>query len=346
MEAVERYSGEHCDYAVELETYNAIVKMGAAIDPTQIIVPEIQKYRPDLPLEWVKGFDLIQEEPTYAPLNCVVCPYSPRQGAALYYTSTNGLASGNFLVEALCQALCEIIERDALAIYAAAIALKPAIYEVLSNLGRVSKNSTKVDVNHRYPLIDHQGLPLRAARLVGKMKLAGLEVYLRNITSTMGIPTIDCTIVKRQPVGEYEIHAGYGTHPDARVALMRAITEAAQSRVGWIQGGREDLPEVAMHVQKVTSPEIIEGFGSGPKQSFHSIPSTETHFVDEDVKHLLTSLRKSGLEQVVAFDLTRPELNIPVVRIVVPRAESWSAFRLHTGRGVFGPRIAQMLKED
>ena len=39
--------------------------------------------------------------------------------------------------------------------------------------------------------------------------------------------------------------SGCGTHPDARIALTRALTEAAQSRLSCIQGGRENLPDYA-----------------------------------------------------------------------------------------------------
>jgi ribosomal protein S12 methylthiotransferase accessory factor YcaO len=54
-------------------------------------------------------------------------------------------------------------------------------------------------------------------------------------------------------------------------------------------------------------------------------------------------MRQDGLEQAVAVDMTQPELDVPVVRVVVPRAETWSTFRLHTTRGTFGPRVAKVL---
>ena len=60
--------------------------------------------------------DLITRRPTFVPLNCVVAPYNPVSAMPLFYTSTNGLASGNTRLEALCHALCEVIERDATAL--------------------------------------------------------------------------------------------------------------------------------------------------------------------------------------------------------------------------------------
>ena len=60
---------------------------------------------------------------------------------------------------------------------------------------------------------------------------AGLLVYLRDVTSTGGIATLDCAIVELQLNGRHLAHGGSGTHPDARVAATRALTEAAQSRI-------------------------------------------------------------------------------------------------------------------
>ena len=59
------------------------------------------------------GFDLLTRQPTYVPVNCVVCPYHSFSATTLFYSSTNGLASGNTRLDALCHALCEVIERDA-----------------------------------------------------------------------------------------------------------------------------------------------------------------------------------------------------------------------------------------
>jgi ribosomal protein S12 methylthiotransferase accessory factor len=295
----------------------------------------VREYRSDLRLEWVEGFDLVSRQPTQVPLNAVVCPYEPSRGRALYYSSTNGLASGNTLEEALCHALCEGIERDALAIALTSLELAPAVGQVLAGIGAAPAGG-RATAQRSFPLISLDGLPRAAALLVRRLRTAGLRVYVRNITSAAGIPTFDCTIAE----GRHLVHGGSGTHPDARVALTRALTEAAQSRVGCIQGGREDLPEVVRPRAELDPEEV---YGGGPECPFSSIPSHEHDRVDEDIRFLLSHLKVAGFTQVVAFDLTRPELGIPVVRVVVPKAESWTVFHLHTGRGIFGSRVARVL---
>jgi ribosomal protein S12 methylthiotransferase accessory factor len=260
----------------------------------------------------------------------VVCPYQPTNAAALFYASTNGLASGNTRLEAVCHALCEIIERDALAVAMADAQIKPAVAHVLGQLGFAPPSA----------LGDRA--PKQIALLVGKMQRAGLTVFLRDLTAAAGIATIDCTIVESGTTDVPLVHGGCGTHPDAKIALTRALTEAAQSRVACIQGGREDLPDIVKPQAPYRPDEL---YGGGEVIDFAAIPSYPHDCIDDDVTFLLERLRAAGLAEAVAFDLTRPDVGIPVVRVVVPRAEAWTVFHLHTGRGVFGERILRQLYE-
>jgi ribosomal protein S12 methylthiotransferase accessory factor len=255
----------------------------------------------------------------------------------LFYASTNGLASGNTRTEALCHALCEVIERDALAMAMADAQIKPAVSDVLAQIGFAPKSSAADGKPRQLSL---HGLPRKAALLVAKLRRAGLKVFLRDLTCTAGIPTIDCTIAEESPDGIPNVHGGCGTHPDARVALTRALTEASQSRIACIQGGREDLPDI---IKPKAPYDIADLYDGGKIIQFRDIPTYQHDSVDKDVSFLLDQLREWGFAEVVAFDLTRPDVGIPVVRIVVPRAEAWTVFHLHTGRGVFGERVANRI---
>ena len=333
MEAIERHAGEFCDYDVVVGSYGELQDRYECVRPDQIIVPTVHELSDDLTIEWVCGYDLLSARETFVPLNAVVCPYTPEHVPILFYASTNGLASGNTRVEALCHAICEVIERDAQAISAARAHISPV---VRSLVGMEAETTNANNPNRRVLL---EGLPKRAQMLVARLKRAGLVVYLRNLTSTAGIATIDCTIVERKHDGSGDAYSGCGAHPDARVALLRAITEAEQSRITCIQSRREDLPKV----RHKTSREIDELFSAGDPISFQELPTFEHKYIDQDVQLLLDRLPQYGLHQLVVFDMTRPEVGIPVVRVVVPRAETWTVFHLLTGRGTFGPRIAQEL---
>jgi ribosomal protein S12 methylthiotransferase accessory factor len=273
--------------------------------------------------------------PTFAPLNCVVAPYNPESGLSLFYTSTNGLASGNSRTEAVCHALCEVIERDATSLAMARADVRSAVAAIHAELGFDTALSAEPA-----PSISLRGLPRRAGALVRKLQGAGLEVHLQNLTSTIGIPTIGCTVVDPQGPAVFNTHAGCGTHPDARIALTRALTEAAQSRLTGIQGGREDLPDF---VPPPGAPPV-ETQRRGRPIDFDDIASCQHPSVNDDVEFIIERMRQSGFDQIVAVDITRAEVGIPVVRVIVPRAEVWTLYLAHGDRASLGLRALQQIR--
>lgn len=337
MEAVERYSAEVCRLPVTRASFEQLRWEADAVDPRELLAPRAGGDLTALRLEWVIGYDLIADRPRYVPKNAVVTPYRPIEAESPWDSSTNGLASGNTHEEAVCQALCEVIERDAMALHRASSRLRDGVGAILNGLG-VSLGSAECPT---YPLIDPGTLPDRPARLLTRLRRAGLDVYLRDITSDVGVATIHCILAEPLGGGQHAIHGGYGCHPDARVAVVRAITEAAQSRCGCIQGGREDLPSFAGEAPSVLNPEDV--FGRGPFRSFDDVPTVEHERVSDDLAALLTQLSTAGFRQAVMVDLTRHEIGVPVVRVVVPLAETWAAFHLHSGRGTLGPRAVPRL---
>jgi ribosomal protein S12 methylthiotransferase accessory factor YcaO len=338
MEAIERHAGERYDGPVIASSHYNLRSDHRCVDPLEIHVPMVRKYSEHLMLEWVLGFDLMTRRPTYAPLNCVVAPYSSDSGMSLFYTSTNGLASGNTRVEAVCHALCEVIERDATGLAMARADVRPAVAAILADMGFDGKLSAEPG---KAPLISLRGLPRRATALVRKLQRAGLEVELQNLTSATGIATIACTIAEPQgPPTTINTHSGCGTHPDARIALTRALTEAAQSRLTCIQGGREDLPAFA---PAKGAPPVETRHGDRPTISFDDIASYQHPSVADDVEFIIERMRQSGFDQVVVVDITREEVGIPVVRVIVPRSEVWTLYFADGGRASLGPRALQQV---
>jgi len=335
MEAVERHAGERYDGPVIAASYHNLRQDHQCVDPSEIHVPTLRAYNENTRLEWVAGFDLLNRRRTFVPLNCVLAPYNPYPYPPVFYSSTNGLASGNTRLEALCHALCEVIERDALALAMARVHVVPAIADALADIGF---DRGSLPERGRQPVISLQSLPNRATLLSRKLQRAGLRVCLEDLTSQTGVATIGCTITEP---GTSNAHSGCGTHPDARIALIRALTEAAQTRVTSIQGGREDLPECTPANEFAASDACN---GTEDTIDFDDIASYQHPSVNEDVELLIDGMRQSGFTQIVAVELTRPEVGIPVVRVVVPRAEAWPLYCLHTGRGVFGNRMLQQIR--
>jgi ribosomal protein S12 methylthiotransferase accessory factor len=116
-----------------------------------------------------------------------------------------------------------------------------------------------------------------------------------------------------------------GCHPAREVALLRALTEAAQSRLTLIAGSRDDVAHGAFHEHEralAAWRELVDWTqADGPQRRFQEAPTWEAETFDEDVAWELGRLRAVGVRQVVVVELTRPEFGIPVVRVVIPGLE-------------------------
>src|ERR1700694_2686936 len=230
-------------------------------------------------------------------------------------------------------------KREAPGLAMARADVRPAVAPILEDRGFDGKLPAEPG---KAPLISLRGLPRRATALVRKLQRAGLEVELQNLTSATGIATIACTIAEPQGLPTVmNTHSGCGTHPDARIALTRALTEAAQSRLTCIQGGREDLRDF---VPAEGAPQVEARCCGGPPISFGDIASYQHPSVNDDVEFIIERMRQSGFDQVVVVDITRKEVGIPVVRVIVPRTEIWTLYFAHGDRASLGHRALQQIR--
>ena len=94
----------------------------ALVDTDCLPRVSIGRFHETRPLLWVEGFDLLEREATWVPFELVhsnfTLPLPP--GSGCFPMTSNGLASGNHVLEAVSHALCEVVERDAVALWHAA----------------------------------------------------------------------------------------------------------------------------------------------------------------------------------------------------------------------------------
>ncbi len=297
MEAVERVCAEAVSPARVIRASYARLRGGtpSPLDPRSLDLPPDTGYRPRKPYGWLEGIDLLDGSPVLAPLDAVLSP--PREGI-LRDVDTNGLASGNTLLEATVHALCEVLERDA-----------------ISQLAFVEAFGDEVVATSLVRDVQLASLPEAAAAWVERARSHELTVTVQAVTNDFEVPTFRVFVDEDEataatgagPLG----FAGYGTHPDAQVALLRAVTEAIQSRTGTLQGARDALG-VTRHspvqTAKTTRPSArFAELSSFPAQSLHG-----------DLELLKGRLVSANFSQLLVFDLTRADLELPVVRVRVP----------------------------
>ena len=291
MEGLERYSAEVRDRQLDIASFSLL---DGALDPRNLILPVDAD--PDALIPWISGWDMMNQEEILVPANAVFHPL-PSEYRRLFRTNTTGLASGNVIEEAIFHGLAEIIERDAWALVEAARHTGPLIQDVKDDLAR---------------------------GLMDKFAAAGVDVYLRDITSDIGVATCAAAaddILLRDPT---LLTTGMGTHTSAKVAVLRALTEVAQSRLTQIHGAREDttLADFRKRIGYERTKKLNSHWFSGSeKRSFADVPSFESDDFLLDIRHMLAKLQEAGLDRAVVVNLTRAEIGIPVVRVIVPGLE-------------------------
>src|SRR6185295_9284912 len=156
---------------------------------------------------------------------------------------------------------------------------------------------------------------------------AGVALGVWETTSDLGVPAYRALIADREadPFHPRGGGGGYGCHPAREVALLRAITEAAQGRLTSIAGARDDMPKrsyEAWHdpdALEALRRDLVDGV---PGRRFQEAPSFDGASFEQDAAWLLGRLAAAGLTEAVLVDLTHPSLGLPVVRVVVPGLEA------------------------
>ena len=292
MEALERYCAEYRGDRMEYATYEEIGP-GRAVHPEDLFVP--RKLEQGEKLHWTPVWDILNDEEAYVPSNAVFHPYdSLGMAVPLFRSDSNGLASGNVMEEAILHALFEVIERDAL-----------------------SLAEQRHDLGHRLTI----GNDCAAREVLDRFEENGIEIHLWLLDGKTGIPTVAAAAddtVTRDPA---MIVIGSGTHACPEIAALRALTEVAQSRGSYLQGGRTD-PQREMVIRKAGYERLKRinrmWFTDAEAVDIRDIPDVSTNRFDLDIERALQEISPYA-DRVCVCDLSRTP--VPVVRVVVPGFE-------------------------
>jgi ribosomal protein S12 methylthiotransferase accessory factor len=265
------------------------------------------RVRLDALIDCVEAENIVTAEKALVPAELVFIPFPPsKRHASLFGATSNGLASGNTRIEATVHGLCEVLERD------------------IKSFEAVQDTSVPVDLN----TVDG---PARA--LVETIRAADLDLYVRTVTNAFGMAYFVAIINDRDAYAPHLLNGGFGCHPHRSVAFVRAVAEAAQSRLSFIHGGRDDLSDVQQRYRgwnakrkRAFVESVVERASRGHAVSMHAVEdaSATVTSVETCEEMLLERLDRLGFEHIYRVALTRPEDDLQVVRIIVPRAELFS----------------------
>ena len=314
MEGFERYSAERQDSdEIILSSVNEISSKGDYIDPKSLNLPKEfeKKDISDISLEWSIAHDLITDKDYYIPTNAIYHPYTHDNNVeSLFKSNTNGLASGNILEEAILHGIFEVIERDAW-----------SIFEL------THKNYSQIDLD----TIESETIN----ETIEKFTSNGINIKLMDFTADIDVPTIaasaDDTVTRDAGL----LTLGIGTHLDPEVAILRALTEVAQSRATQINGAREDTvrADFAREAGYERMKRINKYYFKQEEEqiSLSDIENKSTTSINEDLEIVKNELTSNEIKHVLYHDLTRPELDVSVVRVVIPEMELYALDQSRAG---------------
>lgn len=233
--------------------------------------------------EDVVGLDLATGESVAVPADRVYMGHPPVDGY-VRHTDSNGLAAGVSLVDAQLQAFLEIIERDAIT----------AWWEGETRSAPVAE-----------PLLVDGAL----AAFVDWLEWLGQEIDVQVLPSIDGTTTV--LAVGWLPDTRRWLY-GAGTHLDPAIAIRRAVLELVQSTAAALATPKQIAPGQGIPAELYPPSGGSPAFIEMSESPWLSQPSPHRAAVD----YLARVLTEQG-RRTYAVDVTRPEVGVPVARVVV-----------------------------
>jgi ribosomal protein S12 methylthiotransferase accessory factor len=318
MEAIEVATAERPDRPGVLATTAQLRDAGRRVQRLDMLLRRgVSPPADDEMLPWIEGLDLVSGEGVFVPLEAAVL--SDGRVPVRWWQSTDGLASGNVFWEATLHGLTERIERDAMTLWTLRDdhAVDAACCDVA---GFDDPELTRLD------------------RIVAA---AGFHLRLFDVTSDLGIPVM-FAVVSPVPNGHedkwkhFDLTAGSGCHPDPVRAAIRAVTEAAQSRLTTIAAARDDF-EPARYSARLKDDLLAYVHATPRLRRFRGLESFGPRI--GWIQAMVGRLVRGGVREVIVVPLETGENDFAVAKVFAPDLENPPGDRART----LGPRAVRAM---
>ena len=217
MEAIERQTAVRAKLPLIIGSVEQLRSDYVVLDPKSVLLELLPDYSETHEYSWVLGHELISHRDTLVPASVAgYCWQSELRGPFEPLDFTNGLASGNVIEEAICQALCELIERDAWTLADMGAHLLP--WTRRRHVEPESADAGEDDFEM------FQSLELEDDPAWDLFDRAGLQPVLHDITSDMGVTTVFAAVLD-EAVSRFSDGSWRTRHASGRPRCSQARTD-------------------------------------------------------------------------------------------------------------------------
>jgi oxazoline/thiazoline synthase len=265
-------------------------------------------FEPAQEIDWTPVWSLTRRAVRYLPTAFCYFDYPQPCGRAFCWSCSNGNAAGNTREEAILQGFLELVERDAVALWW---------------YNRVRRPGVDLD-SFQEPYL---------GELRDFLKRYHRQMWVLDLTSDLGIPVF-MAATRRVDGAAEQILFGFGAHLDARLALLRAVTEMNQMVGHLLDAHADEAPG-----GDLTDTQTVEWLRTatldnqpymvpleGGPQTLNSFPACQRDNLTDDILACQALVERLGMEMLV-LDQTRSEIGMPVVKVIVPGLRHfWARF--------------------
>ena len=254
-------------------------RIAQSVEDQSADLPIAQQFYSELPLQWTWAHNLTRNETEWVPFNW-------------YWTINqfNGSSAGNGIEEALCQGICEVIERHVCSVIS---------HQQLSAA-----------------LINPESITDPVAReLMAKYTNNGIKLYLSDFTLGMGVPSISALAWDPQTYPDKsEIVWTAGTMPSADKALCRALTEVAQLAGDFNSSANYEASGLPKFM-KLDAARYVTHPGSSTDMK--DLPDISNANIKIEVENCINAMAERDMD-VFTVDVAHPDLKIPAFYTMIP----------------------------
>lgn len=303
MEAAECFHAEMADPALHWARGADVAGDAGFMDPTALpLTGAVDPMGALIP--WTQARRLADGAKVLVPFELVSTDLSEPAppGFGVFLQTSNGMGAGVETRPALLHALAECVERDAV-----------ADWHALDFAGQTARRVDPAGVDGP----ESGALLAMAAR-------AELACVIWDLSDVLGVPVFQAMVLERpeawEDAGQPEPELGSACHPSRDRALARALAEALQARLARISGARDDFApasygpgaraaRLAAASRHVRAPAM---------RRFRAAPDFGDQGAEAGLDALLGALDRAGRGGAAWVDLSRPEIGLAVVRVIVP----------------------------